>query len=215
MPTPERSLSNWLRGRPGSLPPASVRCTTPEGVRTVVIDTSTKGPFARAVRVIVSMHAGRIEALDKDGNVLRVTEVEYPEETEGEEEPEEEPAQVIVPNSEKESQLVLVASLLKDAYTTGAQQSNTFANDAFQKLCAITETAFKRLDSLERLVTRTFQQAAKATRDEDEPEDPLTKMVGAIMQGRAAAEQAKQAATPAATPPAPANANGAATHEGS
>jgi hypothetical protein len=193
------NLLYWLRGAPGKPFPSAVRCTCPDGVKTIALDRNVKRPFVQCVRAIETLNATRIEALDHDGNVLRATdiEIESPETDDADDR-----STAPEPQGKAQSDLVLLSRLIADAYKAGAEQHREFADRAFERLTAITETAFARLDNLERAWTKTIvTQVKNASADAPEESSGGVKLEDLIAQFLPAfiASRTGASAAPAAT----------------
>jgi hypothetical protein len=195
----------FLRGGPSSPKVMSVRVHTPTGERILVIKPEAKRPFAIAADAIIAMHAKRLEARDKDEQVVRALDLEEEPETEAEVDADADPdAQAIVPTTRMGSELVLMSQLLANAYHQGATQHAEFANQAYTKLVEVTQTAFSRLEGLEKAWTRMLNtqiRAASGGKDPDEKDvgsqvqEMLAGVIGAniarhVAQGQAPAAKA-------------------------
>lgn len=181
--TPE--FTTWMRARPR---PDKVKAFLETGSSRTVKVRPRKGVryWKEVVDALSAYEVQRVELLDEEGNVLRHMTVEA---TEDPPETLERPAGIVPTTQaqgyvERESQLVVFARLLKEAYTTGASMQRDSSKDAFDKLVALTETAFRRVDMLEKAYSRLYgKQLRKITEgdDEDDTEKEAGKMVHALV----------------------------------
>jgi hypothetical protein len=138
------NLVRWLSQQPQ---PATVRCITAEGDRAIRIDKKAKRPWGEASRAIETLQATRIEALDGQGNILRVFELEVSSSAED---------ATLRPTSQLQSDLQVVSQLLGRAYEHSTQV-------AFAHLCEVVRIAFGRLEGVERAWVRTLNQLASSS----------------------------------------------------
>jgi hypothetical protein len=170
------NLVRWLSQQPQ---PVSIRCITAEGERAIRIDRKAKRPWGEASRAIETIQARRVEALDGQGHILRVSEIEATRSNE---------EAATVPTSQLQSDLQVLSQLLGRAYEHSTQV-------AFAQLCEVVRIAFARLDGLERAWVRSLnQQAASVEPSEAAGDDgTLSAMLQAFMQGQVARAQNESA----------------------
>jgi len=157
----------WIRRKPE---PHAIAVTTDDGVKTVKLGGGRR-KWKDAETTVLALQPSHLEALDKEGTVLRVCDLELPEVEGGDED--------IKPTSRFESNLVLVARLLKDAQKNGADAQAEAYRVAFDKQAALVELAYRRLEGLERAWTRALNLQAKV--GGEEKENPLELMATAFM----------------------------------
>lgn len=184
------NLRNWLRRSPV---PTSIRCYTAQGPRDIVIEADNPRRWAHAEASVIALCPEAIEALSADGKTLRATNLENT----AVESEEEEGAKA---KSAKESELVLVAGLIKEAYRDGASQHAEAFEKSFGPMLQMVAVMSDRLAGLEKAL---FKSYANLQRNSEQPEEgaegAMMGMFQAFMQGQqakvAAAKAAKKAAT--------------------
>jgi hypothetical protein len=108
--------------------------------------------------------------------------------------------------------LVLISQLLANAYQQGATQHAEFADKAYTKLVEVTQTAFSRLEGLERAWTRMLNTQIRAAGGKDSDEKDVGAQVQEMLAGVIGAQMARKMAE--ATPPKPPAPNGTHAKEG-
>lgn len=156
MPTP---LRHWLSKIPH---PDTVRGETPAGEERSVKIGVQRSKWKDAEESLAD--CAKLEALDKDGNVLRVFVVEG----------------LVLPTKAANSELVEMSKLLKDAFREGAQTSR----EAYGELVLLVKLMSERLAGLERAWHRLIMSLGKnaaAPSDEQSADDMIKQIVVASM----------------------------------
>jgi hypothetical protein len=193
-----KSLRGWLLCKPRPIKLRIVR----EGEPAQTLEIQDGMSYAAVAKSVVAITPDLVEALDKDGQVIRAL---RPEDDEEEEEEEEEGFEV--PTDGESQRFVIVAKLIGDAYKHSTQV-------AFDKLGDLFETATRRTESLERTVD-ALNKIMMRKAVEDAGEVPASgggdfgqQLLASFLQGQAM----RAAETRAATNGAPTN--GAPPKEG-
>lgn len=169
------NLRGWMRKSPM---PAIIRCHTANGPRDVVIDASDPRRWANAETSVLALFPAAVEALSADGKTLRAVNLEDTNVA-----PDEEEAKG---TTAKESELVLIARLIKDAYNDGAANHAQAFEKSFAPMISMVDVMSQRLAGLEKALFR-YASLNMQKSEEQPPEDAaMQTMLQAFMQGQAA-----------------------------
>lgn len=209
-----KQIRAWLLQAPK---PDGVRTTTADGEVQDLAITKT-GSWMGLAETIAAVRPELVEALDAKGTLLRALRpLEHEPGTEASRSSSRTPAAVPLATDDAETRRFLaVAEIVKDAYRHATDV-------AFERLVSLFEAVNRRSESLEHSLEATHKMLKRAWEDQVEAQadaasarveaeaDPLNAMVGAFVQGQAAAKAAETAATRATAAVAPTNgkANGA------
>jgi hypothetical protein len=141
------NVRSWLRRLPQ---PAKVRLDRKQVVRV----GEGKNKWRDVVDVILTQHPHILEALDGDGNIIRVTELEEQgdDATTADGDKRASPG----PNTE----LAQLGALIKDSFESGAKQNREFFEAIVGKYAALAESVINRNAQLENAVERTWEERA-------------------------------------------------------
>jgi hypothetical protein len=150
------NIRAWLRRHPH---PHKVR--TDAGKEILIGDGRSK--WADAEASIALLAPSSIEALDKDGSILRVCNCApdgelvdtNPEQT----------REAAAQKTARETEFVTIAKLLNDAHDAGAKRHAEAYRESWDKLYDLVKTIADRLTSVERLYHREIDEKAKAVAD--------------------------------------------------
>jgi hypothetical protein len=181
------NVARWLSQQPQ---PVTIRCATPDGERTIQINAKAKRRWGEAARAIDTFEATRIEALDGQGTVLRVCDIELP--THEEERPP-------VPSSQLQSDVVVIMNHLATHLAHAYEHSTQVA---FSHLCEVVNIAFARLDGLERAWTRMLNLQMKTAQGPEEQAEAGEVNLNALLQHFGASFLQGKLAGPQGTPTA-------------
>jgi hypothetical protein len=177
-----KALRGWLICQPR---PAKVRIVR-EGAAPQVLEIQPGMTFAAVAKTIVALDPEHVEALDKDGQLIRV----YAAEDEEGDEPEEE-AGYEVPTDGESQRFIIVAKLLGDAYKHSNQVAFDKLGELFQAVVAREQAQARSLEAMQKLL---MKQALEAAAEGDAPEGSFEQMmISSVMQGMAR-RQAEEAA---------------------
>jgi hypothetical protein len=200
------SFRSWLARSPV---PERILASTPTGEKVLPVDTEAPKWAGILQRSLLTLGATALEAQDSEGNTHRACKVDLPEDSDVDSDLSLD--SVPVPQNENAQMLALFATLLSRAYKDGSSAQRESSDAAFRMLVALAESAFKRLDAVERALHR-----ARVGGDVVEVASPSTPglegLLGALMQGQQLAMQQKMAA--AASPAVNGAAEAAETEEG-
>lgn len=194
------NLRAWLLRLPH---PTSIRL---DGKTKVVIGDG-KSRWKDALEVIADAQAGKVEALNEAGDVLRVTRLEYNGDgnaagSDAAEDGKKAPRGAITSDV-----LIELARLLNEAHDAGAARAASAyqANLGFQT--QMTQVLTDRLTGLENAWQETLEERAAELRAEIPPEvssDPAGSMLAHVVSMAAAKAERAQQAQPKPAAPAPA-----------
>jgi hypothetical protein len=153
-----------------------------------------KTKWADAERAVESYQPKLIECLNAEGHVLRVTQVEAPEEEHEEEK---------VPLNEKTSELVQVARIIAESNDKAVARHEAFARMAFEKNFELVQVLSDRMSGLEAawqqsIALREAQVDEAQANASEEEADPTTSVLGNLIQLASASQNTgvpKNAAT--------------------
>jgi hypothetical protein len=198
-----KTLDSWVRRvcRNGA---ARLRCTTDEGSKLVrVASKGKRGPdIVSALRAVVALDPGKVEALDADGDVLDVFDVPDPDELET-------PGYVKDDaDSKEERMLKTFAHLLADAHKISSRQLVevvSLQSHGYQEERRHLHGALAASDRLLRRMSNPRVRIATDDEGEGEPreaaeggDDFLAQMMGPILKRMMQEELSGAAAKPAA-----------------
>jgi hypothetical protein len=151
-----------------------------------MVATGTKGQaWAEAIDTIASLDPIRVEALDPAGNVIRAIATTCEEEAEDGGEVVEQDG-TVVPASSPES----VSRASEDTRLIAFERASS--DVAFGRLVDLTNSAFQRLDALEKAYSRSFYDRLKEqAADKGDSGGDLQSLLMAMMGGMAQAQAAK------------------------
>jgi hypothetical protein len=195
-----QAFKNWVTSNPL---PAKLLVDTPDGEKVLAVEPNQTRAWGKLHQALISFGAIAVEAQNEKGEMLRRFDV-----TEVNAEEEEDAAVATVtlpmPASEDARMLSLFAQLLAGAYRDGASSQRQSSDAAFKMLVGLAEGAFKRIDVLERTLTRMrgaappSEEAASSAGAGD-----VMGLIAQFMQGAQMAQAAKangMHAPPAAAP---------------
>jgi hypothetical protein len=178
--------------------PAKLLVDTPDGEKVLVVDPQQTRPWSKLLNALISMGAVSIEAQNEKGEVLRRQDVTLPPEVD---DPEDAGAfrhvELPMPASEDARMLGLFANLLAGAYRNGAESQRQSSDAAFKMLVSLAESAFRRLDTVERALVRARVGAPEEAQPASGGAGDLMALVSQFMQGAqmAAAQKASAPVT--------------------
>lgn len=168
------NLKSWLRRVPQ---PNSIRLDQKEVVRI----SEGKNKWRDVLDVIALKQPSMLEALDTNGHVIRVTEVQGPQ---GEREDGDDDAKTKGPKSE----LAELGALIAGAYKSGAEQHAAAFQLAFAENTKLVQVLAERLGGLEKAWQTTLEQRAEelahvAAASSDGGESLLSGPLGPLISG--------------------------------
>ena len=149
------NLRGWLRQLPEPVAfmlDGSVRVALTKGAHR----------FATAEETIRQRDPETVDALDKDGSVIRTFACAKPE-------PERAPIAVPEPDTSEQKTLIHFASLLSQAYAQGAKDHSAAYKETFEQVVSLANQALQRVQGLEKLLNqmlRDVREDALAAREE-------------------------------------------------
>lgn len=173
-------LNRWLSQKPQ---PTTLLVVTNEGDRVLKVEGTVRNRWPNAIHALEKMRWSEIRAIDKDGAELRIRTRD--------EEPEEQEESTLKPQPGKETELVLLAGLIADAYRNNSLQL------AFDAQCKIVETLSSSFQSVQTAWLKTLEQRARELMEAGGDPDTLTlqQMFGMFVQGNAAGISSRKGAT--------------------
>lgn len=194
------NLRAWLLRLPH---PTSIRL---DGKTKVVIGDG-KSRWKDALEVIADAQAGKVEALNESGDVLRVTRLEYPETTASDDdEPKKAPRGT---SSLDVGTVIEIARLLNEAHEAGAARVGKAYQANLEFQTTMTQVLTDRLTGVENAWQETLEERAEQLRNAvpegEGTDDTAGRMIAHVVSMAAAKAERAPKPAPAAVPaPAPA-----------
>ncbi len=158
-----KKLASWLRR---AKVPARVRVLDVEGnTKTYEMPPPSDGRrFARAAADLEALSPTRLEAIDEQGNVLRVTEWEVAGAADAGELP--------TTNDPEYDRVYAMTRLIHEAADRGAQRHAEAYGQAFDRVCHLADLVSQRLQATELQAQRALVELGKLRSQGGAPEGP-------------------------------------------
>ena len=165
------SIRGWLRKDPPAFAVRCIDCANDEGNQTVDINQKDQRRWVRAEETITAMRPTSIQALRKDGTVLRALPIVWPEEPDADAGVEDDKED----KKGKRGELAQLAKLLNEAHDAGARRHAEAYKETFVMMSDITKraadtviVASKTINSLMMTLKKAGTGAAGEAVDDDE-----------------------------------------------
>jgi hypothetical protein len=183
-----KSLRGWLLCKPRPVKLRIVR----EGEPAQTLEIQDGMSYAAVAKSVVAMTPDLVEALDKDGQVIRALRPEDDEE-EDEEQEEEQEQGFAVPTDGETQRFIIVAKLVGDAYKHSTSVAFDKLGEMFQAIVTREEAQARSLEAMQKLM---MKQALESAAEGNAPEGSFEQMmIQSVLQGMAR-KQAEEAAKP-------------------